>query len=228
MTVQELINSSLRLIGVLAAGETPSTDESNDALAALNAMIEAWDTQHVAVYTIRDETFPLIAAQQSYTIGSGGNFDTDRPVKIEAANIITSGLTIPVKIINSIQWAAITEKGLSGTLPLQLYNDNAYPLATLKLWPKPSGTPSLQLFMWQKIAGTLALLDNIALPPGYLKAVRYNLALDLAPEFGRPVDPIVAQTAQAAKAALGGLNASNFAATEDPPAPVAAPPGAAA
>lgn len=43
MTVQQLINWALRLIGVLAAGESPTTEEGDDALAALNRIIGSWN-----------------------------------------------------------------------------------------------------------------------------------------------------------------------------------------
>ena len=41
-TSQQVINRSLRKIGALAAGETPSSDMSTDALADLNAMLARW------------------------------------------------------------------------------------------------------------------------------------------------------------------------------------------
>jgi hypothetical protein len=43
MTVQQLINQSLIQLGVIASGESPSSDESADALTALNLMISSWN-----------------------------------------------------------------------------------------------------------------------------------------------------------------------------------------
>lgn len=42
-TAQEIINMALRTNGVIAAGETPSTDESNDCFEILNAIINNWN-----------------------------------------------------------------------------------------------------------------------------------------------------------------------------------------
>ena len=39
------INRALRLLGVLAEGETPSAAVSTDALTALNQMIDSWNTE---------------------------------------------------------------------------------------------------------------------------------------------------------------------------------------
>ena len=43
-TAGDIINGSLRLLGVLAEGETPSADTSQDALRAMNQMIDSWNT----------------------------------------------------------------------------------------------------------------------------------------------------------------------------------------
>ena len=49
-TAGEQINRALRLLGILAEGETPSAAMSQDALVALNQMIESWNTERLAVF----------------------------------------------------------------------------------------------------------------------------------------------------------------------------------
>lgn len=41
-TARDLITMSLRSIGVLHSGETPSAEEANDGLATLNQMLNSW------------------------------------------------------------------------------------------------------------------------------------------------------------------------------------------
>ena len=43
-TAGDIINGSLRLLGVLAEGETPSAEISQDSLTAMNQMIDSWNT----------------------------------------------------------------------------------------------------------------------------------------------------------------------------------------
>ncbi len=50
-TANEQINGALRLLGVLAEGETPSAETSQDALAALNQMIDSWNTERLSVFS---------------------------------------------------------------------------------------------------------------------------------------------------------------------------------
>jgi hypothetical protein len=76
--------------------------------------------------------------------------------------------------------------------------------------------------------GGVATYDQpLALPPGFWKAIRFNLALDLMPEYGR-VDAatakMIAKTALTTLVELRGLQQSNQSATEAPPVPDAPAP----
>jgi hypothetical protein len=224
MTVIELITSSLRLINVGQPGETPNADELVDGLITLNTLIDNWRALHPIVYTKRTETFTLTAGQGNYTIGAGGDFDTERPVKIESAGVIQdNGLRTDLTLVTSKMFASIPEKSAEAMQPLVLYIDNDYPIAKIQLNPVPKlSTTTLELVMWSDLM-PFELADVFDMPPAYLKAIRYNLAVDLAPEYEREPSPLVISEAQKSLAALAGLNLSNFAAQEDPPAPPPAP-----
>ena len=66
-TVQGFIDSVLRLIQVLDAGESASATESNHALEAANQMLSSWSAQGLPVYQLSTETIPLTGAS-SYTL----------------------------------------------------------------------------------------------------------------------------------------------------------------
>lgn len=222
MTVQQLINQVLRKIGVLAAGESPSTDESADALAALNQMLNEWNTLRAAIYTMKSQAFATVGAQASYSMGAGGNFNVARPVKIERATItVATGYTAPVEIIGSAAYAEIVQKALAG-VPEKLYPDYAFPLCNLALWPVPSGTPALTLWWWQPlITADLVLTDTVSYPPAYEQALVYNLAVVLASEYGRALPTEIAAMAERTKAQLGALNAPEAPAPQAPLVPAA-------
>ena len=57
-TAGDQINAALRLIGQLAEGETPSAATSQDALVALNQMLDSWSTERLAVYSTQDQVYP--------------------------------------------------------------------------------------------------------------------------------------------------------------------------
>lgn len=227
----DIINSALRKIGVLAAGETPNSDESTDALQSLNAMLESWSADETTVYQIVNFSHALTASTQTYTMGPAGTFNTARPLKIESAGIITpDGLRHEMKMVGPVDWAKIEEKSLTGLLPKVLYNDNAAPLVTLSVWPIPSatgGAPSLDLYVWAQLQQFSTINDSVTMPPPYFRALVYNLAVDLAPEYGSQAQAAaagLANLAQSSRAEVVALNESNALGVEPrnmaPPAPM--------
>jgi len=66
-TAGEQINRALRLLGVLAEGETTSASVSQDSLMALNQMIDSWNTERLSVFSTQDQmfTWPAGLAQQA-------------------------------------------------------------------------------------------------------------------------------------------------------------------
>ena len=100
--------------------------------------------------------------------------------------------------------------------PAKLYNDANAPLATVALYPYPTENVSLELYSWQALAQFADLVTPVALPDGYEEAVIYNLAVRLAPEYGRALDATVAALAIQSKAAIEALNAPSPAAHLDP------------
>jgi hypothetical protein len=193
-TVRDLITGSMRLIGAIATGETPSASELSDGLTALNDMIDSWSNENFLVFAKTIEFFPLTPGQASFTIGTGGDFDTIRPMKIETATLQvqqTPLLELPMKIINKDEFAAIRVKSTESPIPVWLYDDGSFPLKNLYLWPVPMVANKLGLYSWKQLSEFSSLNDEIDLPPGYNKALRYGLALEIAPEYGKPLDPTI-------------------------------------
>lgn len=210
MTVNDLINSSLRMIGALASGESPTSAESNDALTALNQMIDLWSTQRLMVYSTVSESFTLTGGKQSYTWGTGGDFNSARPQGIDVATIqFSSGSTtseLPIEIITEEEWAEIRVKNVQTSVPRNLYFVASYPMATVYLWPIPSTSNSLNTWSWKPLSSFSGLTTTITLPPGYAEALKTNLAIRLAPEFGAQVTPELQEWAKDSKAAIKRIN----------------------
>lgn len=212
MTANDLIASSLRLIGVLASGETPSASEANDGLTILNQMLDAWNTERLAIFTVQRQVVVPAVLKQAYTVGSGGDFNIPRPSRIERVGVISltnaaQPLELPLEMLTDVGWEAIPVKNISSSLPLKVWNDLGFPLMTLSFWPIPNVQVNFALYTWTALTEFPDLVTDETFPPGYLKALRYNLAVDLAPEFGCPdVPAVVAAQAAASKAAIKALN----------------------
>jgi hypothetical protein len=54
-TAGDQIYAALRLIGQLAEGETPSAETAQDALTALNQMLDSWSIERLSVFSTQDQ-----------------------------------------------------------------------------------------------------------------------------------------------------------------------------
>jgi len=214
ITVQELINSALRLIRVLDSGETPTATESNDALNALNQMVSNWSAAGVPIYVESKDTIPLTGAS-SYTLPS-------RPVRITAAHVSYSGISFPVSVVPSAQWTQPKDRTATSKFAKELYYDSGFPTATIYLWPIVQSGSSLELFSLKPLAQFASLGDTIALPAGYEHALRYGLAAVLAPEYGSALPVEYQQQAANATAAIAAMNTATLAQGPPPSAVPAA------
>ena len=211
-SVQDFINSTLRLIRVLDSGESPTATESNDALVALNQLISSWSAAGVPVYQESIDTIPLTGASV-YQLPS-------RPVKITAAHVSYAGINFPAAVVNSQQWTQPKDRTATSKFIKEVYYDGAFPIPNIHVWPIPTTGSTLGVFSLKPLAPFASLGDTINLPPGYEQALRFALASVLAPEYGSALPPEVTANAAAAQAAV---TAMNTAALAQAPAPAAVP-----
>ena len=139
-TAGEIINGSLRLLGVLAEGETPSAAVMQDSIMAINQMIQSWDTERLSVFSTQDQVFTWPANVISRTLGPTGDFVGNRPIEVDDATYFkdpSSGLSFGVKMINQQQYDGIAFKTVTSTYPQVLWVNNTFPNTTLTVYPVP-------------------------------------------------------------------------------------------
>jgi hypothetical protein len=170
--------------------------ETTTAQEVLNAMLSSWNSQRLAVFEIARNEYALTAGERDYTIGAGADFDAPRPARIEAAGVLNDAGELPVTVYRRA--GVITRSGL--------YYDNAHPAMGLHLEPAPNAGETLALYTWRKLAQVTELDTDVVLPEGYEDAIRYNLALRLAPEWGRVPRADVQQFARESLAVIKAHN----------------------
>jgi hypothetical protein len=140
-TAGETINGSLRLLGVLAEGETPSAETSQDALRAMNQMIDSWNTERLAVFSTQDQVFTWPSGVLSRTLGPTGNFVGNRPILLDDATYFkdpSSGISYGIKMINQQQYDGIAVKTVSSTFPQVIFTNMTYPDIEMFIYPRPT------------------------------------------------------------------------------------------
>lgn len=209
-TGDDVISEALTLLGVKYAGQTISAEAKATSLLGLNLLIGEWNATGQAVYSVARSTYPLTGGLATYTIGPTGTLVTVRPEKIETWAVTTSGGTSDDGVpMSSTEFERVNEdSSLIGSRVKALTYDAGFPNGTIRIYPIPNGGQTLALWTWSQLAEVTDTTAALGFPPGYYKAIVYNLAVDLAPKFGRPLDPAIKLVADQCKQALGATNMS--------------------
>jgi hypothetical protein len=208
-TAGDQINGALRLLGVLAEGETPSAQTSQDALTALNQMIDSWNTERLAVFSTQDQVFSWPPGEISRTLGPTGDFVGNRPILLDDSTYFrdpANGISFGIKIINQQQYDGIAVKTVTSTYPQVIWLNMSYPNIEMYVYPVPTKVLEWHFVSVEELTQPALLSTTLAFPPGYLRAFRYNLACELAPEFGVEPSLTVSRIAMTSKRNLKRIN----------------------
>ena len=185
-TAIDLITRAMKLAKVISSGETPTAEESNDALAMLNDILENWSTESLSVWASVNDVVATVGGQATYTVGPAGNFNINRPQRVDGAYITLQGVDFPLQPIGQLEFNAISLKAQQSEIPEFLLYVADFPLGRITLWPVPSQALPLTLSTPRLLTQIPALATAINYPPGAVKALLYSLAIELATAFGAP------------------------------------------
>ena len=203
------INRALRLLGVLAEGETPSAAVSTDALTALNQMIDSWNTERLSIFNTIDQTFTWPAGEIQRHLGPTGDFVGVRPVLLDDSTYYRdpgTNVSFGIKFINQQQYDGIAVKTVTSTYPQVMWINMEYPNIQMTIYPKPTRELEWHFISVQELDQPATLATELSFPPGYLRAFTYNLAMEIAPEFGVEPSPQVKRIAMTSKRNLKRIN----------------------
>ena len=208
-TAGDQINRSLRLLGILAEGETPSAAMSQDALIALNQMIDSWSIERLAVFCTQDQVFTWPAGEYIRTLGPSGNFIGLRPVMLDDATYFRdpgTNVSFGIKFINQQQYNGIAVKTVTSTYPQVCFVNMGFPNITMSIYPRPTRDLEWHFVSVQELTQPATLATELHFPPGYMRAFTYNLAMEFAPEFGVEPSPQVSRISMTSKRNLKRIN----------------------
>jgi hypothetical protein len=208
-TAGDQINRALRLLGVLAENETPSAAMSQDGLMAMNQMIDSWDTERLSVFCTQDQTFTWPAGQITRTLGPSGNFVGLRPVLLDESTYYrdaSTNVSFGIKFINQQQYNGIAVKTVTSTYPQVIFVNMGFPNVTMTIYPQPTRDLEWHFISVQKLDEPATLVTDLLFPPGYLRAFTYNLAMEMAPEYGVEPSRQVQRIAMTSKRNIKRIN----------------------
>lgn len=208
VTGAEIIGDAFALLNVFLPGEQLPPADGAFARRQLNDLLSEWGQRDALIPIIARERFDLVSNQGApgnpYTIGPGGDFDTERPSNqnsIVSANLILTAsspeVRVPLGIYTDQAYDANQIPSMSNSQPIGLYYNPTYDndLGSIFLWPVPNiATNDLELFLQKSVAPFPAnLTTTVYVPDGYPKALKYALADLLQTPYGRTLSPAATQ-----------------------------------
>ena len=235
VTVRELLGGAHRLLGLVNSGNVLPEAVYQDNLVALNQMLDGWNTERLSVFCTEDQTYDWEAGQRVRTLGPTGDFvymlgteapepigtQGDQPIGINTGSPYArpvllddstyfrdpaTNVSYGIKFINQQQYNGIAVKTVTSTYPQVMFVNMTFPNITMSVYPVPSKVLEFHFISVQALTNPTTLETSLEFPPGYLRAFRYNLALELAPEFGVAPSPDVRRIAMYSKRDLKRIN----------------------
>lgn len=176
---------------------------------ALNQMIDSWNTERLSVFNTIDQTFLWPVGEITRHLGPSGEFVGIRPVLLDDSTYYRdpgTNVSFGIKFINQQQYDGIAVKTVTSTYPQVMWINMEYPNISMTVYPKPTRELEWHFISVQELDQPATLATILAFPPGYLRAFVYNLACELAPEFGVEPSRQVQRIAMTSKRNLKRIN----------------------
>ena len=195
VTRNNIIEASLRLLGVLEEGAQPTAQAIENASMVLNMLLKDWMTDGIKLWTTHEIIIPLVNNQTSYTIGpaAGNDIIGDKPLRLIQAflrNIsVTPNVDLPMTIISEQEYNILGAKKNTGTINTVFYKPylNHGELKVF-LTPNQSTVDNYELHMnvQKPIQDITAANQTFDFPQEWYQCLRWGLAAELAADYGLP------------------------------------------
>ncbi len=189
-TAQSVIQDCLEKLKVYAPGVTVNAADAARGLSCLNQMLDSWSNERLACFANLEQSFALVPGKQAYSIGPSGAPDITAPRPLDilrgpgAAYLVdVNSNRFPVNVVNQDQWNQIGLLIQTSQLPDTLFYDPQFPLGILNVFPQPLIAYTMYFDARLQLADLTNLATAFSLPPGYIKAIKDNLSIDLWPYF---------------------------------------------
>jgi hypothetical protein len=190
-TVSDIITDALEITGMKDPNDSLESVWETIGLRRVNSILDGWNVTKLRGYSVTGHDFTLTPLEESYTVGIGGDFNIERPVKIENAYIIDASATnFPLNIVNFIDFQNIDDDSVS-SLPYLLWYNPKSPLGEIKVYPAPEKNYTLHLDVYFGFAPYSGVGDTVSVPQGYERLLTYQLATELCSHRGKQIPPDV-------------------------------------
>jgi len=147
------------------------------------------------------------AAAPNDDVTFGGQLAFALPTRINNVfSRLSTNLDYPCEVVEQGRYTSVGIKNLPGPWPTILYYNRQWPVGQIFVWKVPQTASEGHLWVDYIFDGFSTLSSSAVLPEGYVRALKWNLACELAPVYGREVTADLRRAAMESKAAIKALN----------------------
>ena len=213
-TINRLVKSILSdILGVINPEETPSAADAQTILEFCQDKLAEWSEGGIYIPVPITDCLTLVSGQVSYTIGQDGNADlgTIRPDQITKVMIRDSGTyDYPCNIMTKDLWENLLDKNQTTGRPERMYPEYSVPNIKVYFNPVPDSGYTARITSMKPLKQPNALTDDVfvdlLLPGQVYQALKWNVALDVAEGFSKPVTATMQKNAMATEGKMLALN----------------------
>lgn len=194
ITRDDIISRALRLIGVVAQGETPTADQITEGSVALNGLVLSWQSDGLPLWVVKKAAITPVVGQSVYTLGAGQSapYDVPKPLKVIQAwyHNTSTNIDVPIRIVTEYDYNKLGNKTVQG-LPIQIWYQPLSSTGNLTVYQVPDAWTASNVTIYIVYHAPFSTFDistdTLDFPQEWYDAVTYGLATRLAPEYGVPL-----------------------------------------
>lgn len=191
MTTPSTNNIPLRAIamgmvdaGLLQEGDEPNSEQYASGMNRLNDLIRFWQTQGLKLWLQLDLAVPLAVGQATYTIGSSGDVNMTRPMRVldDGYYIDSSSNKRPINLISRNEYTRLSNVVQQGSVT-SYFVDKQQNFMAVSFWLVPdtqAATGVAHLLVQQQVSSLVSLTDTMNFPIEWFLWLRWMFADDIA------------------------------------------------
>ena len=178
LNARDLCTYALKVLRVIPAGQTASSEDMADSIEGLNLMLKSWQLTMPNLWRQTEGSLTLTSATASYSLPLA--------YRLISARFRQSGRDIPMALLTREEYFELPLKTSTG-IPTQYYFDPQLAGGTIYTWPVLATAAGETIeYTYQRRYEDVDDEDNdLDIPHEYLMAVGWNLAETLLETFGK-------------------------------------------
>lgn len=200
--VRAFCSDALKVLGVLAPGQTMPDEHAEDALVQFTRMCKAFNAKRLTIGSYTRTTYAWPSATSSRTIGATGQLVGTRPLWLNNASVIPNGQTNEVPLgrpMTRQEYADITDKAATAGWFSRYLFEPAAPDALITVYPVPTAAVTLVLYPPVPLESSVTLDTTVTVLDAWEEHLQYQLAKRLAVIFKQPWTALLESLAHDAK-----------------------------